>query len=117
MLTDGSGDGWLALSLAPDMRRLKLARSFAGTTLLRIIAARLLGAGDGSVFGDCGSDGGPEEKASASIAGDGGPENRYGGSPAGHKVSQIPAAQDPHVIQLGGGVRGIATGASFSLKW
>jgi hypothetical protein len=58
----------LALSLTPDMRLFKLARSFCGTTLLRIVAARLLLAD--SLLGDCGRDGGPEQNTSASIDGD-----------------------------------------------
>jgi hypothetical protein len=63
----GIAGGRLELSFAPDMRLFKLALSLEGTTLVRIVAARLL---DVSLFGDCGRDGGVEEKASASIAGD-----------------------------------------------
>jgi len=82
----GIAGGKLELSFAPDMRLFKLALSLEGTTLVRIVAARLL---EVSLFGDCGRDGGFEEKASASIAGDVGdtwPDSPNGSS-AGCKSS------------------------------
>lgn len=47
------------------MRLFKLARSLYGTTLFRIVAARLLL--DDSLAGDWGVDEGPEEKQSGSM--------------------------------------------------
>lgn len=67
VLIGGSAGGCVA-SVAPDMRLFKLALSLAGTTLLRMMAARCLA--EDSPFGDCASDAGPDENASASIAGD-----------------------------------------------
>lgn len=70
-----SGGGWADMSFVPEIRLFRLARNFAGTTLLRMLVARSLAPppNEPSFFGDRGgsvSDEGPDEKASASIAGD-----------------------------------------------